>query len=91
MKTLLIETLLIFITFILGGILYTLDTTNVDIHSTPPKTKAWIDKNCEAQKKFANSTGRGLIPIGRAGGLCTLMFARFPEAFIESSSEEKPK
>jgi|11BtaG_2_1085332.scaffolds.fasta_scaffold161288_1 hypothetical protein len=91
MKTLLIETLLVFITFILGGILYTLDNTKIDIHSTPPKTKAWIDKNCESHKKFVNSNGRGMARISPHGAFCAMMFARFPEAFIESSSEEKPK
>lgn len=89
MKTLLIETLLVFIAFILGGILYALDNTKIDIHSTPPETKVWIDKNCESIKKIVNTTGRGTARMSSKEQGCTLLFARFPEAFIESSSKEK--
>lgn len=91
MKTLLIETLLVFITFILGGILYTLDNTKIDIHAAPPKVKAWIDKNCENPKKYVSGSGGGFIKATPHGGYCTMMFGRFPAEFIESSSEVKPK
>ncbi len=86
MKTLLIETLLVFITFILGGILYVLDSTKIDIHSVPPKVQAHIDETCKGAKKYVNTGKRHNDPL-----YCMVLFGRYPEAFIESSSEEKPK
>jgi hypothetical protein len=90
MKTLLIETLLVFITFILVGILYTLDNAKVDIHSAPPKVQSYINKNCEGQKDFINSGNIKLfVKMSKQGAFCSLLFARFPTEFIESSSEVK--
>ncbi len=80
MKTLLIETLLVFITFILGGILYTLD----NVESVPKKIQTHIDKRCKGAKKYVNTGKRH-----NDGPVCMILFGRYPTAFIVDSEEIK--